>query len=76
MKAIHIRDVDADTLARLKLLARSHRRSLQGELHVILERAARMAPTGGVEKPLDLVTTRTRHGTTWRREEIYGSQGR
>ena len=39
MKSLHIRDVDPNILAALKRLAKSHRRSLQGELHTILERA-------------------------------------
>ena len=41
MTSIHIRDVAPETLQALKGLARSHHRSLQGELHTILERAAR-----------------------------------
>lgn len=44
MRAIHIRDVDPAMSTALKRLAKSHRRSLQAELRVILERAARTAP--------------------------------
>ena len=44
MSAIHITQVAPETLQALKRLARSHHRSLQGELRAILERAARMAP--------------------------------
>ena len=44
MTSIHIGHVAPETLHALKRLARSHHRSLQGELHAILERAAKMAP--------------------------------
>jgi len=35
-----IRDLDTAVLARLKAATKSHRRSLQGEIHHALERAA------------------------------------
>lgn len=76
MKAIHIRDIEPVTLARLKRLARSHHRSLQGELHVILEQAARLAPPEAEPPPLSLVTVATGNQGSWRREEIYDDQGR
>ena len=41
MPNILIRDLDAEVLARLKAAARRHRRSLQGEIHDALGRAAR-----------------------------------
>ncbi len=44
MKSIHIRNIAPETLAALKRLAAAHHRSLQGELMVILENAAKMAP--------------------------------
>ena len=76
MKAIHIRDVEPVTLAGLKRLARSHHRSLQGELHVILEQAARLAPAEAGPPALSLVTVATGKRGSWRREEIYDDQGR
>ncbi len=76
MKAIHVRNVDPGTLASLKRLARSHNRSLQGELHAILERAARMAAPAGRSRQLRLITVNTGGKSRWRREEIYGSEGR
>jgi plasmid stability protein len=76
MKAIHIRDIEPDTLERLKRLAKVHHRSLQGELHVIIEHAARLAPEGEPSGRLQLVTVKTDGRSTWRREEIYDSQGR
>ena len=60
----------------MKRLARSHHRSLQGELRVILERAARMAPSEGATTEFKLVTVRTGFTGSWSREEIYGGDGR
>lgn len=76
MTAIHIRDVPPRTLDALKRLARSHHRSLQGELHAILEMAARVAPPDGGTPPMNLVTVKTGLTTTWSRDEIYGSGDR
>ena len=76
MTSIHIRDVAPGTLNALKRLARSHNRSLQGELRAILERAARMAPPDEDVRTLDLVMVKTGHTTSWRRDEIYGPGGR
>ena len=76
MKSLHIRDVDPNTLAALKRLAKSHRRSLQGELHTILERAARTAPP---EQPevMSWITVETgRAASTGSRSEIYDDDGR
>jgi len=64
------------TLEALKRLARSHHRSLQGELHAILERAAKMAPPDNEVRALNLVTVTTGHTTSWSRDEIYGPDGR
>ena len=76
MSSIHIREIASDTLHALKRLARSHHRSLQGELHAILERAARMAPPDEADRMLNLVTVKTGHTTSWSRDEIYGTGGR
>ena len=76
MTSIHIGDVEPDTLRALKRLARSHHRSLQGELHTILERAARMAPPEEDVRTLNLVTAKTGRATSWSRDEIHGAGGR
>lgn len=75
MKSLHIRDVAPQTLEALKRLARQHHRSLQGELHAMLERAARMAPP---EQPreLNLNTVDTGRTGEFTREDIYGDSGR
>ena len=76
MTSIHIRDVAPETLHALKRLARSHHRSLQGELHTILERAARMAPPDDDVRTLNLVKVNTGHANSWNRDEFYGPDGR
>lgn len=76
MPSILIRNVPPTTLRALKRLARSHRRPLQEELRVILDRAAQMAPTGDNSGPLKLVTVKTEGSTSWSREEIYGDDER
>ena len=76
MSSLHIRDVQPATLDALKRLARSHHRSLQGELRVILDRAAQLAPPDENTGTLDLVTVRSGHATSWNRDEIYGPEGR
>ncbi len=76
MSSNHIRDVPLDTLDALKRLARSHHRSLPGELRAILERAAIMAPPNGGAGKLNLVTVRVGAPTSWRREETYSADGR
>lgn len=76
MKSILIRDLDESTLAALKRLARYHNRSLQGELHDLLERAAKSARLVETPGELDLVTTRTGGDTSWPRSEMYAHEER
>ena len=76
MKAIHIRNVEPRVLSALKRLAAAHHRSLQGELHVLLQQAARMAPAEKNDRELGLITVQTGGTSTWSREEIYGDGGR
>ena len=61
---------------RLKRLAAIHHRSLQGELQAILDSVSRMAEPAANDAPLRLVTVDGGGGSTWNREEIYGSDGR
>ena len=68
--------VPAETVSALKRLARSHDRSLQGELRAIPERAGRMAPPDDDVGALNLVTVRVGSRGSWSREEIYGADGR
>ena len=76
MKSIHIRQVHPDTLAALKRLARSHRRSLQGELLTILDQAARRAAPESEDDEPAFITVATGGSSTWPRDEVYGDRGR
>ena len=76
MKSILIRNLQPDTLAALKRLATSHRRSLQGELLTILDKAARQAPPESEEEELPWITVDTGGSSTWPREEMYDDGGR
>ena len=76
MASIYISDIPLATLDALKRLARSHHRSLQGELRVILDRVALLAPPDEDTRALDLVTVRTGHTPSWNRVDIYGPKGR
>lgn len=67
MSSILISDVAPKILRSLKPLARSHHRSLQGELQAILARAARMAPPEAEELRLQLVTVMTERSSRWKR---------
>jgi plasmid stability protein len=76
MKSILIRNVNPETMSRLKRLARAHHRSLQGELHAILERAATQAPPAQARLPLALTLVDTGHAEPFTREGAYDDQGR
>ena len=76
MSSILIRDIDEQTLKALKNLAEQHHRSLQGELHYILEKASALDTAGISDKEPDLITVNTGNTGTWNREDIYGNDGR
>lgn len=80
MKSIHIRNLNDDTLARLKNRAARHRRSLQKEVESLLEDAARMSPAdeqSALKQKLMLKTVSTgKPATQWDRESIYDDDGR
>lgn len=77
MKTLLIRDLPEETLAGLKRRAERHRRSLQKEVHVLLEEASRMQPVEeGEPERLRLRRVCTGGKGTWRREEFYRDDGR
>jgi hypothetical protein len=76
MVAFHIRDVPEPVAAALRERAQRHGRSLQRELLAILEAVAAEPSPGQPLPPLRLRTVRSHGTSTWRREEIYGDQGR
>jgi plasmid stability protein len=76
MSALHVRNVPEATIAALRERAKRRGRSMQQEILNILEKAATEPLEGEAQPPLELVTVNTRGTSTWRREEIYGDQGR
>jgi plasmid stability protein len=76
MKSVHVRNVTPVTIAAIKRLARAHKRSMQGELREILERAARQAPPEEGDEEFRLITVNTGRKSAWNREKIYGESGR
>ena len=76
MKSILLRDLDQQIYNALKRMARMHHRSLQGELHAILEWAVKMAPSLPDEDELQLITVRTGKRGGFSREEMYEASGR
>jgi plasmid stability protein len=75
MKSILIRDLDPKIYSAIKKLAEMHHRSMQGELHAILERTVKMTPAEK-EDELDLITVSTGNTSGWSREEMYGPESR
>ena len=75
MKSLLIRDLNPQIYGAIKKLAEAHHRSMQGELHAILERAAKMAPPAKPDE-LDLITVSTGNTSGWSRKEMYGPEGR
>jgi plasmid stability protein len=76
MVAIHVRDVPDTVVAALRERADRHGHSMQQELRDILTAAANEPPEMDAVRPVRLITVRTGGRSTWRREEIYGDQGR
>jgi plasmid stability protein len=76
MPAIHVRNVPEHVAAAIRERAERHGHSMQQELLEILEAAATQPARGEKPPPIELVTVRTAGTSSWRREEIYGDEGR
>ena len=76
MKTILIRELPQVKLLALKRLARLHHRSLQGELHAIIDRAIEEIPQAQSAGEIEIKTVRTGRSDGWRREELYDDDGR
>jgi Plasmid stability protein len=76
MPAVQIRDLPPEVIAALKRRAARHERSLEGELRYLLAVIAREEPPAPPLPPIDLKLSKASPGTTWRRDEIYGDDGR
>jgi plasmid stability protein len=76
MRALHIRDLPEEVVEALKQRAARNHRSLQEELRYILISLAREEPTAGTLPPIRLKLSAATEGGEWRREDIYGDDGR
>jgi plasmid stability protein len=76
MPALNVRNVPERVVVALKERAARRGRSLQQELIAILEEAAARIPRAPRRPPLKLVTVKTKSRSSWRRDEIYGDEGR
>jgi plasmid stability protein len=76
MPGIHIRNVPEDVVESLKRRAARNRRSLQKELTAILCSVAKESPPVEPVPPLRLKLSKASAEITWRRDEIYGDDGR
>jgi len=76
MPAVHVRDLPEEVLAALKRRAARHERSLQRELRHLLCVVAQEEPSGEPVPPIELRLSDARPTSSWRREEIYGDDGR
>lgn len=76
MPAIHIRNVPETLVAALRERAARRGHSMQQDLLEILEAAAAEPVEVEAPPPLRLFTVKTAGKSTWRREDIYGDEGR
>lgn len=76
MPGLHIRELSEETLRALQRRAQAHHRSMQGEIHAILEDAARSAPPEEGYAPLTLHHVEVGGAQPWTREELYGDDER
>ncbi len=75
MAALHIRDVEPALLAALRASAELHHRSVQGEVKAILE-SVLAHPDPGSRQALKIHLAEVGAPVTYRREDLYGDDGR
>lgn len=75
MKSVQIRNIPPELLDALKQLAKANHRSLQGELHFILENAVKNTELKE-DSGLYLTTVSTGKQSTFSREELYDDDER
>lgn len=76
MPAVHVRNLPTEVVEALKRRAARHDRSLQKELRHLLCEVARGEPPAEPLPPLSLKLSTAPAISTWRRQEIYGDDGR
>jgi plasmid stability protein len=75
MPAVHIRDLDEEVIAALKRRAARNERSLQRELRHLLATIAADEPSARTA-PISLNLSDAGDDASWRRDDIYGDDGR
>jgi plasmid stability protein len=76
MPAVQIQDLPPEVIEALQRRAARHERSLEGELRDILATIAREEPSPPPFAPVKLKLSNASPDTSWRREEMYGDDGR
>lgn len=77
MKALHVRNVPESVVISLRERAARHGHSMQHELRLVLEAAAKEPVPSEVREPVRLVTVPAGAATsTWSRGEMYDDSGR
>jgi plasmid stability protein len=76
MAALQIREIAPEVVAALERRAARNERSLEGELRHILSMIAREEAPPPPLPPLHLKLSQASPPTAWRREDIYGDDGR
>ena len=76
MRAVQVQGVPDEVVEALERRAASHQRSLEGELLVILVEAASAGTAAEELPPLRLHMAKGPTQGEWRREDIYGDDGR
>lgn len=76
MAAIHVSDVPESTVSALRERAERHGWSMQHEIRLILDAAAAEPVVGEAVPPIQLFFANTSVTSTWRRDEMYGDEGR
>ena len=74
--SLSVKSVPEHVAERLRRRAARNHRSLQGELHEIVERAAEHAPPAAEEPRFEIITVDTGGTSSWSREDLYGDNGR
>jgi plasmid stability protein len=74
--AVSIRSLDDAVIEALKRRAARNNRSLEGELREILQQAAASPSPRGRRRRLRLNTVEVGGAATFRREDVYGDEGR
>ena len=76
MPAIHVRNVPESLIIALRERAERRGLSMQRDILEILQAAAAEPVAVEVRSPIQLIKVKTSGTSTWRREDLYGEDGR